>query len=293
MNSAYGKTCENVENRCTSKLVNNEVDFLKCTSNPFYKSYISIDGCDLRICKFQKYKCMIDKPSYIGMSILCESKRLMGKFWYEHLYRKYSNSLRLLMTDTDSFIFRVTTKDFYKDIMNDKVFESYIDTGNINIPYLTDKNISYTNYTKTGELNLLKIEENKNGFYSITKFIGVKPKMYAYEKVRVDDCSNKIAFDSRAKGVTKSYRLKTCDFNFYENLLKNGTDAPLDPIDQYSFRSVNQTLYTLHQKKLAFSIFDSKRYYIDTYHSIPFNDYYPPDLINNKNDDDDDNDNNN
>lgn len=279
LNSAYGKTCENVEHRCSSKLVNNDDDFLKCSSNPFYKSYISIDGCNLRICKFKKYKCYIDKPSYMGMAILCESKRLMAKFWYQHLYRKYGDSLRLLMSDTDSFIFQVKTQDFYRDIMVDKDFESFIDTGNINIPYLQKQSINYTNYQQSSELNLMKIEENKKGFYSITQFVGIKPKMYAYEKVRIDNNEHETKMDSRAKGVNKSYREKTCDFDFYHNLLKNGVDGYNEPVVLYSIQSKNQTLYTKKQEKLAFSIFDTKRYYLDIYHSIPYNDYYN---INNK-----------
>lgn len=273
LNSAYGKMCENTENRCRSKLVNNEEDFLKCSSNPYFTGFISIDGCDLRICKFKKYKCSIDKPSYIGMAILFESKRLMAKFWYEQLYRKYGKNLKLLMTDTDSFIFKIQTKDFYKDVQVDLNFQRWMDTGNLNCKFLKDKNIKYMNYNRTSDLNLMKLEENKNGLYTITKFCGLKAKMYAYEKQKVDDDEHKTVSDSRAKGVTKGFRIKTCDYDYYKDILEKEKRIP---VEQYSFRSARQILYTVRQEKLAFTVFDIKRKYTDPLHSLPYKNVIKP-----------------
>ena len=43
-NAIYGKTMENLRNRIAVKLVNNEKDYLKCTSKPSYMSqkYLTI-----------------------------------------------------------------------------------------------------------------------------------------------------------------------------------------------------------------------------------------------------------
>ena len=38
-NVIYGKTMENLRNRINGKLVNNEKDYLKCTSKPSYLLY--------------------------------------------------------------------------------------------------------------------------------------------------------------------------------------------------------------------------------------------------------------
>ena len=43
----------------------------------------------------------------------------MYEFYYKYLKAKYNTSLRLLATDTDSFITEVITSDFYMDILED------------------------------------------------------------------------------------------------------------------------------------------------------------------------------
>ena len=55
------------------------------------------------------------------MSILDNSKLLMQKFWYEHLIPKYGHeNLKLIYTDTDSFIIKINTNDLYNDMSVNK-----------------------------------------------------------------------------------------------------------------------------------------------------------------------------
>ena len=68
----------------------------------------------------------MNKPIYLGLSILEISKLLMYEFWYDYMKPKYGNSVKLYYTDTDSFIMNIKTEDFYKDISNDveKIFDT-------------------------------------------------------------------------------------------------------------------------------------------------------------------------
>ena len=67
----------------------------------------------------KKLKVRMNKPIYLGMSILDISKIPMYEFWYNYLRPKYKENLQLCYMDTDSCIFDVKTKDWYKDISYD------------------------------------------------------------------------------------------------------------------------------------------------------------------------------
>ena len=64
--------------------------------------------------KKQKAKVKMNKPVYLGMSILDISKTLMYKFWYDYFKPKYGDRAKLCYTDTDSFIIHIITEDFLK-----------------------------------------------------------------------------------------------------------------------------------------------------------------------------------
>ena len=68
----------------------------------------------------------MNKPLYLGMSILDISKRLMYEFWYDYFKPKYGDRAKLCYTGTDSFIIYIKTEDFFQDISND--VEKWFDT---------------------------------------------------------------------------------------------------------------------------------------------------------------------
>ena len=70
----------------------------------------------------------MNKPLYLGMSILDISKTLMYKFWYDYIKPKYGDRAKLCYTDTDSFIIHITTEDFFVNISDD--VERWFDTSN-------------------------------------------------------------------------------------------------------------------------------------------------------------------
>ena len=82
----------------------------------------------------------MNKPIYLGLSILDNSKILMYEFWYDCMKPKYSNDVKLCYMDTDSFVMNIKTEDFYKDIAHD--VEKRFDTSNYEVdrPLPTGKN---------------------------------------------------------------------------------------------------------------------------------------------------------
>ena len=72
--------------------------------------------------------------------ILDISKILMYEFWHAYMKPKYGNDVKLCYMDTDSFVMKIKTNDFYKDIAND--VECKFDTSNyeVNRPLPIGKN---------------------------------------------------------------------------------------------------------------------------------------------------------
>ena len=88
----------------------------------------------------KKTKVKMNKPIYLGLSVLEISKTLMYEFSYDYVKPKYNDNVKLCYMDTDSFIKNIKTNDFYKDISND--VENRFDTSNyeVNRPLPTGKN---------------------------------------------------------------------------------------------------------------------------------------------------------
>ena len=74
-NSVFGKTMENLRNRIDVKLINNEKEYLKCTSKPSYMSHKIFDKNSVGIRK-NKLELKLNKPAYIGMRVLELSKSI-------------------------------------------------------------------------------------------------------------------------------------------------------------------------------------------------------------------------
>ena len=89
---------EHSRNRINVELVNNEKDYLKCTSKPNYMLHKIFDNNLVAICK-NKPALKLNKPAYIGMCILELSKVLMYKFYYDYIKNKYDNTSKVLFTD--------------------------------------------------------------------------------------------------------------------------------------------------------------------------------------------------
>ena len=126
-NSVFGKTMENVRKHRDIKLVTTDKRRNQLVSEPNYHTtkYFSEN---LLAIEMKKTKVKMNKPVYLGMSILDISKTLMYEFWYDYIKPKYGGRAKLCCMDTDSIIILIITEDFYKYIAND--VERWFDTFN-------------------------------------------------------------------------------------------------------------------------------------------------------------------
>ena len=126
-NAVFGKTMENVRKHRDIKLVTTDKRRNQLVSEPSYHA-IKCFSRNLLAIEMKKIKVKMNKPIYLGLSILEISKILMYEFWYDYLKPKYGDNVKLCYVDTDSFIMHIKTEDFHKDIANN--FEKRFDTSN-------------------------------------------------------------------------------------------------------------------------------------------------------------------
>ena len=135
----------------------------------------------------KKTEVKMNKPIYLGMSILDISKTLMYEFWYDYIKPKYKGKAKLCYMDIGSFLIHIKTEDIYKDIVND--VERWFDTSNYDendrrpLPIGKNKKV----------IGLFKDEL---GGKIMIEFVGLRAKTYAY--LMDDDSEHK-----KAKGTKK------------------------------------------------------------------------------------------
>ena len=117
-NSVFGKTAENIRKHRDIKLVTTDKRRNQLVSERNYHT-TKCRSEDLLAIEMKKTKVKMNKPVYLGFSILEISKTLMYEFWYDYIKPKYQNNAKLCYMDTGSFIIHFKTEDFYEGIAND------------------------------------------------------------------------------------------------------------------------------------------------------------------------------
>ena len=201
-NSVFRKTMENIRKHKEIKLVTTDKKRSKLVSEPNYH-IINLISEDLSIIEMKKTKVKMNKPIYLGLSILEISKILMYEFWYDYIKPKYNDNAKLCYMDMDSFIMNIKTNNFNEDIAND--VENRFDTSNyeVNRPLPMGKN-----------KKIIGLMKDELGGKIITEFVTLKPKTYSY---LTDDGKE----DKKAKGTKKCIIKKMIKFNDYEKRLLN------------------------------------------------------------------------
>ena len=103
-NSVYGKTMENVRNRINFRLISTEDEALRVKNMKRF----TIFNDNLVGVHIQKTKVKLNKPIYLGMNILDDSKFLMYNFHYNFMLKQIKReNIDLLFTDTDSLCYTI------------------------------------------------------------------------------------------------------------------------------------------------------------------------------------------
>ena len=233
-NAVFGKTMENVRKHRDIKLVKTDHRRNKLVSERNYHT-MKLNDDNLAIIEMRKVKVTMNKPVYLGLSILEISKITMYEFWYDYVKSKYRSRASLCYMDTDSFVINIKTKDFYKDIA-ENVKERF-DTSN----YIYDRP-SPTGVNK----KVVGFMKDELGGGIITE---LRPKAYSY---KTDDLIEL----KKAKGTKKCVVKKMLRFHDYKNCLFTNSKVLSS---QQIFKRENHSVYTENINKIALSCDDDKR----------------------------------
>ena len=115
---------ENLRKIINVELINNAKDYIRWVSKP---SFISQKTFSKNFVAVHKIKPVLtlNKPNYVGFSILDLNKLLMLGFHYKYVKNKFN--AKLLFTDTDSLVYEIKTEDVYEDFYQDKNLYDFSD----------------------------------------------------------------------------------------------------------------------------------------------------------------------
>ena len=105
------------------------------------------------------------------MSVLDISKMLMYEFWYDYIKPKYQYKAKLCYMDTNSFVIRIKTENFYEDIAID--VENRFDT------------LNYSKYDKRPlaigmNKKVIRLFKDELSRKIMIEFLVLKAKTYTY-----------------------------------------------------------------------------------------------------------------
>ena len=239
-NSTYGKFAENPHNYNYSKLCLNPLQFKKAISSPRFITAIIINE-NVAIVQYKPSHLIFKSAYHVAAAILELSKLYMTYFLYDILKPHfYPDKINIMLSDTDSFIFEIKCRNFFKR-------------------YKTLQMMDFSNFPKN---HYLYSNENKkslfhfkdeNPFDYISQFCGLRPKLYAIKTV---NDQNYI----RSKGYSKNFSKTFLSFDTYKECHNTLQDF------RFPFKSIrgyDHHLFSILQNKIVLSNFDSKMYCCD------------------------------
>lgn len=250
INSVYGKTMENVRKHQDIKIVTDPEKLKKLVSKPSYDNIKIFDENCVAV-HMKKNKVTLNKPIYIGFTVLELSKYIMFDFHYNVMKKKYGDNIKLLFTDTDSLCYQIFTDDIYKDLESMKSYFDFSEYPKEN------KLFDMTNARQFGKFK----DESKGDI--INEFIGLRSKMYSYTM------ENDICEHYRAKGVNKKNnemiekKRKICHDDYKRAIFGEVQNDYIQIGQQRNIKSDCHNMYSIKLNKVALSSLDTKRFVLD------------------------------
>lgn len=249
---------ENVREHRTLKLTHDVKKLEWATKQPTYRLHRNIHE---NLVSVERWKdtVVLDKPIYIGASVLELSKLLMLDFHYGYIKEMYPGKKSVLgFSDTDSLLYKIETNDVYKDMRENS---EYFDLSNY-----PDNHRIFDGCSEEETATMKIVNKKKVGKFKdeaagelILEFVGLRAKAYAYrqETWNKDMTEWMIQDHKKCKGIKKCVVKREMQFQHYKDVLYTHKSHYQSMV---SFRSRNHHVQTIEQVKKALSCYDDKRF---------------------------------
>ena len=236
-NSFFGKTCEDVRKYRDVKIVLDKKKAEKLISRP------SLEQCkiyeeNLVALQLKRKNVTLNKPRYIGMSVLEISKLIMYDFHYDFIMKNYPGS-KLLFSDTDSFCYWIPSEANIDETIIGK--SDWFDFSNF--PQ------DHPNFDTINKLIPGKFKDEMGGTV-IIEFCGLRSKMYSIKLLN--------GWEKKAgKGILTEVKKNQITHEDYKTALfrrKQMVHVGTKILNQ------NHNLYTAEVKKISLSPFNDKKF---------------------------------
>ncbi|XP_053209662.1 uncharacterized protein LOC128393504 [Panonychus citri] len=249
VNSLYGKSIEDKRKHSKVEIPMSRKKIQKLTKNPLFDQFMILDE-NKAICKLRNNSVVLDKPIHFGFTVLEYAKLKMYQLHYDTFKSYYGNKIKLIYTDTDSFIYHIQTNNFTHDLINFKDIMDFCDYPK-NHPLQSDCHKKMLGYLKD-EMNGKPIHE----------VIAIKPKMYL---IKSDEGEKKTA-----KGVQRVVLKQQIKYNHFFSCLYDYTTYRHT---MHRLQSKEHQIYAVSTEKVSLSPLDDKRWAINPIETYAYGNY--------------------
>ena len=269
-NAVYGKFLQDDRKHRDCQPVFDDLSLSKQLRHPYTDkvSIIRSGHHKLALVEKRKKTVLLNKPLLCGITILDTSRIRMYSMMYKTLKPLFGTSVRMLMTDTDSFILEFRHKI-------DAVFQTWEEhmvaarcSDEINMKEYADNHPAKQLMVSQGldpnaRDGVLGVYKNESPQDPIVEFVGLKAKLYAY-------LTQNGKHEMRAKGVRTNVLKANHNFHSYLACLRATEEYIVEKYRITGIHSKQQEIRTDYITKQTLSPLDSKRFMLDACRTLPY-----------------------
>lgn len=246
-NACYGKTCENQRKRTNIQLVTDVGKTQKLLALPQTISF-RVFTPDIAAVELMKPRCLINRPFYVGFTVLELAKLHMYRFHYDFVKPLWPDKKsQLLFTDTDSLMYEIEDAHLYDKIWQHR---NEFDLSEYPKDFFHDA---------TNKAIIGKFKDEAKG-KTAEAFVGLRAKMYCWKlSKQLSDNTYASEEKARAKGIQRA-ALRDVRFEDYERQIRTPKEHK---VTNRRIGSHLHRLYTYEYDKKGLCSFDDKRYILE------------------------------